>query len=49
MKIKAASYVSEIEFNAYKNMPVYDVYDLQNVTSPQSTKVFVSDTITVRF
>jgi len=31
------------------NMPVYDEHDLQNVTSLQSTKLFVSDTITVRF
>jgi len=30
-------------------MPVYDGYDLQNVTSGQSTKLFVSDTAGVRF
>ena len=30
-------------------MPVYDGYDLQNVTSGQSTKLFVSDTASVRF
>lgn len=30
-------------------MPVYDEYDLQNVTSGQTTKLFVSDTTTVRF
>jgi hypothetical protein len=30
-------------------MPVYDDFDLQNVTSVRTTKVFVSDTATVRF
>jgi len=30
-------------------MPVYDDFDLQNVTSRQTTKLFVSDTSTVRF
>lgn len=30
-------------------MPVYDDFDLQNVTSGQSTKAFVSDTTSVRF
>jgi hypothetical protein len=30
-------------------MPVYDEYDLQNVTSGQTTKLFVSDTTGVRF
>jgi len=30
-------------------MPVYDDYDLQNVTNGRSTKPFVSDTTSVRF
>jgi len=30
-------------------MPVYDDFDLQNVTSDRTTKLFVSDTSTVRF
>jgi hypothetical protein len=30
-------------------MPVYDGYDLQNVTTGRSTKLFVSDTTGVRF
>lgn len=30
-------------------MPVYDDFDLQNVTSGRSTKAFVSDTTSVRF
>jgi len=30
-------------------MPVYDEYDLQNVTRGQTTKLFVSDTTSVRF
>ena len=39
----------KLEYIAYKNMPVYDEYDLQNVTRGQTTKLFVSDTTGVRF
>ncbi len=30
-------------------MPVYDDFDLQNVTTGQTTKAFVCDTTSVRF